>query len=412
MRTLTQHFPALLNRRFVQFLIGNSVSGVGNSFNTIALNLLLYSKTQDVAGISLMWIVRTLARLLLQPYLGVLVDRSDRYKLLLATQALNAVVAFGFVFVTGENLWLLYVLVFALQTFDGLFGPAVNSIIPQVVPKEELLSANVVASVASKVAATLGGVLGAVLYARYSATTLFTLNALSFVVALLTIIPLRASVPPATRAVTTWWSDLVQGIGVIRQFPLVSYVFIIMFTNSLVWRLFEVLIVPLVGQTQFGQSGLGYLYSALTVGGFLGAFVATRVAKRFTQAAAALSVSFALTSLPFAVLGLTQDGWAFVAAMVCSGVLLDIVGIYSTTSLQAHVPNEMLGRVFAFQNVAIALGGLPALLSLSPLTNAVGFHVPFLMCAAVVLGVAVVFGLYTVTRTRRVAGPAALEKHT
>lgn len=405
---LGNHFPALLNRRFVQFLIGNSVSGIGNSFNTIALNLLLFSKTQDVAGISLMWIIRTIARLLLQPYLGVLVDRSDRYKILLVTQALNVVVAFSFVFVTGQNLWLLYVLVFALQTLDGLFGPAVNSIIPQVVKKEELLSANIVASVASKVAATLGGVLGALLYARYSTVALFTLNSLSFLVALLTIIPLRASVPAAHRAVTPWWSDLVQGLGVIRQFPIVRYVFIIMFTNSLVWRLFEVLIVPLVGQTQFGQSGLGFLYSALTVGGLVGAFVATRVAKKFTQAAAALSISFALTSLPFAVLGLTQDGLAYILAMVCSGVLLDIVGIYSTTSLQAHVPNEMLGRVFAFQNVAIALGGLPALLSLSPLTNAVGYQLPFLMCAAAVFVVALVFGLQTMARTRTF--PAVLKE--
>lgn len=390
--SLRQHYPALFNWRFMTFFAGDFVSQVGNSFNIIALNLLLFSKTQDVAAISAMWIVRTLARLLLQPYLAVVVDRHDRYKIMLATQALNVVVALGFVLVTDQRLWLLYVLVFALQTLDGLFGPAANSLLPQIVRKDELLSANVIDSVGAKVSATLGGVLGAVLYTRYNASTLFLLNALSFLVAFVSLLLIRSSAPPPPERAAVrraWWTDLAEGLQVVRGMPLVMTIFAIMFTNSLVWRMFEVLIVPLVGKTQLGQSGLGYLYAALTVGGVLGALVSASVVKRFPQAVPVLAVSFALTALPFVALGVTQDGWVYVMAMVISGLLLDVVGVYSVTAIQQAVPNALLGRVFGFQNVAIALGGLPALLALSPLTRTVGYQVPFLLCAAAVLCVGV-----------------------
>jgi predicted MFS family arabinose efflux permease len=382
------------------FLFGDSLSDLGNSFNILAINLLLFDLTQSIAGISLMWIVRTLSRLLLQPYLGVLVDQSDRYKLLLSVQAFNAAVAFSFVFVSRENLWLVYVLVFMLQTLNGLAGPAAGAVIPQIVQEDEIVSANILESVFSKVAATLGGLLGAVLYSRYSATLLFTLNAVSFLIAFVTILPLRAQIPRATRKAGNWLHEFAEGVRVVIKLPTVFYIFIIIFTNSLVWRLFEVLIVPLADKTQFGQGGLGYIYAALTIGGIIGAVITGRIVARFKNAIAALTVSFVLNGLPFLVLGITNDAWMYVAAMVFSGILLDVIGIYSMSAIQTTVPNELLGRVLAFQNVAIALGGLPALLSLDVLTRQVGYHLPFVFSAALIVVVGLFFGIEALQRQK------------
>jgi MFS family permease len=391
MNWILKQFPALQNMRFAVFLAGYAASAVGNSFNILALNLLLFAKTQDVTALTTMWIVRTLARLLFQPYLGVIVDRVDRRKLLLVTQLLNALTAFSFVFVNTDTLLLVYVLTFALQILDGLLGPAVGSVVPQIVEKESLISANTVVSLASKIAATLGSTLGALLYARYSADVLFMLNATSFLISFFTILPLRMSVPRVTRKPQHWFADFKAGAGIIVQYPIVMLVFGIIFVNSLIWRSFEVLIVPLMSQQSSQGTDLGFLYSSLTIGGFLGAFIAPQLNawKRYTTSI--LIGSFAFTIIPFIIFGSTSSLSLQLAGMVLSGILLDIIGIYSSTLVQQHVPNEFLGRVFAFQNVTIALGGLPALLSLNPLTQVWGYQSPFLLISGIIFSVTLVF---------------------
>ncbi len=391
MNWILKQFPALQNTRFAVFLAGYAASAVGNSFNILALNLLLFAKTQDVTALTTMWIVRTLARLLFQPYLGVVVDRVDRRKLLLVTQLLNALTALSFVFVNTDTLLLVYVLTFTLQILDGLLGPAVGSVVPQIVEKESLISANTVVSLASKIAATLGSTLGALLYARYSADVLFVLNAASFLISFFTILPLRISVPKVSRKPQHWFADFKAGASIIVQYPTVMLVFGIIFVNSLIWRSFEVLIVPLMSQQSSQGTDLGFLYSSLTIGGFLGAFIVPQLNawKRYTTSI--LISSFALTIVPFIIFGSTSILSLQLAGMVLSGILLDIIGIYSSTLVQQYVPNEFLGRVFAFQNVAIALGGLPALLSLNTLTQVWGYQSPFLLIAGIIFGATLVF---------------------
>jgi MFS transporter, DHA3 family, macrolide efflux protein len=394
-KRLLADYPALRNKPFLRLVSGFAVSTIGSRFNLIAVNLLIYERTQNIGLIGAIWIVRTIARLLLQPYFGVIVDRFDRYKLIVISQILNAITAFCFVFVSEQTPILLFVLVFAFQALDGIMGPAMGSVMPQIVKEEELTSANSLGSLFDKTASTLGFAVGAILYTRLGADFLFVIDSLTYLVVLAAILPLRKIISRVVHQSKPnyWFNDALAGLKVITHYPAVLGVFIIVFTNSLVWRLFEVLIVPVASQTQFGEAGLGYIFSFLTIGGFIGAVFAPRATKILGEDRVwPMFLTFGLTAIPIAIFGVSNNGFIYLGAIIVSGILLDIVGIYTYTLIQKNIPNETLGRVFAFQNIAIALGGLPALLSLQPLTQAIGFQLPFIICAGIILAVVLVSG--------------------
>lgn len=369
---LTRHYPALSSPPFARFLLAHLVSGLGSSMNVIALSLLLYQLTGNVAALVGMWTARVVSRLLLQPVFGVLVDRSDKKKLLFNVHLLNALTAAAFVLVDRDHLWLAFALTFLLQCLDGLAGPALGAAFPSLVPREQLVSANALSSLVGKVSGSLGPALAGVIFGLWGAGPLFVFNALSFVVIALTVTSLPLGGKPVAPRQVTFWGDFAAGWRVALTHRLVLTVLLLSLVSNLAWRALEIALVPWATELpSLGTSGYGLLFTALTLGGVAGALIVPRL--HLERAAfRKLLVAFGLSGLPL----LAMTAWpvpavAFVAMFAC-GILLDVVAITTASTLQASVEPGFLGRVFAAVNVSAALGVLPVLAGLTGFTAAFG----------------------------------------
>lgn len=133
--------PLLKNSRFRKLWVSQFVSGIGD-WLVVGLLIPLVTTLSDgsafaVAGIM---IVKILPSLLLSSVVGVLVDRFDRRKLMIACDAIRAVLTFGLLFT--NSLAVIYSVVFLMEVASLFFTPAKNALIPHLVDEDEVVTAN------------------------------------------------------------------------------------------------------------------------------------------------------------------------------------------------------------------------------------------------------------------------------
>ena len=138
-------YVALLQRNphFRNLWLARVVSNLGDWFNLLASATLIASLSGAGTAISFLFLARFLPLFFMSPFAGVLADRFDRRKLMIATDLLRAVTVLSFLFVDRpERIWLLYVLTALQFVFSAVFTPAQQAYLPAVVDKEDLVTAN------------------------------------------------------------------------------------------------------------------------------------------------------------------------------------------------------------------------------------------------------------------------------
>ena len=145
------------NRNFRSLWTGQVVSLLGDWFNLIASAALISHLTRSGLAVGSLFVVRMLAPFLVSPLAGVLADRYNRKLLLIVADIFRGIIVLGFLFVTTpEQAWLLYVLSAIQLAFSGVFFPARNSIIPDIVSRTELGAANAISTTTWSVMLSLG----------------------------------------------------------------------------------------------------------------------------------------------------------------------------------------------------------------------------------------------------------------
>ena len=119
------------NHEFRKLWFGQIISVLGDWFNLIASASLVGVLTQSGIAVGGLLVVRLLASFLVSLFAGVLVDRFNRKRILVATDIIRGLVAFGFLLVREpEQVWLLYVLTAIQMGLSGLFTVGRKAILP------------------------------------------------------------------------------------------------------------------------------------------------------------------------------------------------------------------------------------------------------------------------------------------
>ena len=186
-------FTALLrnnrNYRFTWF--GQVVSEVGDHFNNIAVLSLAMTHAHSGLVVTGVFLARALPMLGAGPIAGVLLDRLDRRRVMIASDLIRAVIALSFMLcIHQKDTTLLYGLSAALMFASPFFTAGRSSVLPAIATPEELHVANTMTQTTSWASLTIGAFLGAVGTAS-GYEIAFTFNALSFVISALCISQLR-----------------------------------------------------------------------------------------------------------------------------------------------------------------------------------------------------------------------------
>lgn len=338
-------------------------STLGDGALLAALPLLAKSLTSDARLIAWVSAAATLPWLVLSVLGGAIADRFDRRRLMMGAQVAQALLV-GVVAVLATlhltEIWMLYLLAFGLCCAEILFTNSSQALVPSIVPRDRLETANgrLVATVSvSKEFA--GPPLGAALF-TFAMPLPFWLNVITFSLSVLLLSRIRARpVAPVRAERSSLFGDVVDGLRWLGRHRLPLTLTVVagagnfcetMALSTLVLFAHDVLHV--------GDRGYGVLLAAMAIGGIVGSLVAGRVVDRFggLRVAVAVQIVGPLVWLSIGLFG--RDAITVVVLFSVFSVALAMWNVVSYSTRQRVVPGELLGRVSGAGRMA-SYGGLP-----------------------------------------------------
>src|SRR5215472_9564646 len=216
---LSRTFRAFLHRDFRLMWLGACVSTIGTFVQQFAQSWLVYDLTKDPFYLGLDLFLGQLPIILFSLVGGVFADRLDRRKMLLGSQYIQMTCAFvlALLFYTHTvRIWEILSLSFIVGLGQSFGGPAYSALLPTLVPPENLANAIAMNSIQFNLARVLGPALGGLAYATVGATWCFTLNGISYVAVIASLMMIEVKFIPQKSNVSILES-MKEGLHFIRQ---------------------------------------------------------------------------------------------------------------------------------------------------------------------------------------------------
>jgi len=367
---------ALKIRDFRHLWIGRLISTAGSWLLVVALPAYVFHLTGSLLATGLTMVAEYLPALLLGPIAGVLTDRWDRRRVMLASDVFRAVVVAGMLFATSrESVWVIYVALVAESIGSVLFRPAAQAMTPAIVGAGSALSsANSLNAVTDGTVRLIGPPAGAAVLSLAGFQALIWIDMASYLLSAVAVY--RTTSQPRRRreeyARGRVLADLVAGFGLLRAEPvghaLLLLTTVFLFANASL----SALLVPFGIERLGGSEQVGIVVSGLGVGFLVGAVVIRAVVDR-VQPRYLLAATQLATTVGFLLLfGSSSLAVALSAALII-GMFGSMTLVTPQTTLQRVVPNAALGRVSAIFFTAEALATLAGAVAGPALAGATSF---------------------------------------
>ncbi|MBC8103067.1 MAG: MFS transporter [Cytophagales bacterium] len=364
-------FAALRHRNFRLLWVSLLVSNSGTWLQSVAQDYVVYKLTGRALDLGFVNIVRAVPLILLAFVGGTIADRVDRRKMLLFTQTAFALLAgvLGVLVQTGRvQVWHVIVLSFLGATLLAFDQPARQSLLPSLVPKEDLANAIALNSITYTGAAAIGPAIAGPLVALVGLPSAFYLNGLSFGAVLFAVAAMRLPAPPPRKVVDPARESVGQAITSGLRYVAASPPLLLLVSLLCAFSFFAApyqTLLPVFNGRVFASGdvgSLGWLRAAPGLGALLGGFYLARGAQTSQKPRLVFvgGIGFCAAILLFS--------WSN-PLPVALGVLL-VAGALSTvftstvqTLLQRLADERMRGRVMSLFTICVLgmwpLGALP-----------------------------------------------------
>ena len=345
-------FRALRYRNYRLFFIGQGISLIGTWMQQVAISWLVYSLTNSAFLLGVVAFSGLISTFLLTPFAGVLVDRLDRHRILVITQALAMLQAFALaaVVLTGTAaVWNLILLSIALGLINAFDMPTRQSfVLDMVTNREDLGNAIALNSSLFNGARLIGPSVAGVLVATVGEGLCFLINGISFIAVIACLLAMKITPPPPRGKQEDFFRGMKDGADYAFGFPPVKYIILLLTFASLVAMPYPVLMPVFAKEVlQGGANTLGFLMAAAGVGALAGAiYLASRknvfgLDKIITVSACSFGVGLICFSLSRAMalsmLSMAVTGFGMVVQLAASN-----------TILQTIADDDKRGRVMSF----------------------------------------------------------------
>ena len=347
-------------RTFSVIWLGQLVSSLGSGLTAFALPVWIYQRTGSAEAFGLLFFAATVPAVLLSPFAGALVDRWDRRKVLIATDALAALATLaiaGLLYTGRFEVWHLF-LISALSSAVGTFqSPAFSAVIGVLVPRRHFTRASGMMQTADAVTGILTPLLAGVLVVTVGLWGILLIDFATFVVAAGTLAVTRIPSPPAPdgprrsllREAHDGWVFVRDRRGLLY---LLMYFPVINLATGMVNPLFGPMVLSFATPAEFGA-----VVSVASVGMLLGG-IALSTWGGPERRLRGLVAGQALAMLFLVVLGLRPSLPLVTFAMFATMALAPTVQGCSQAIWLSKTPQQMMGRVFAIRRM-LALSTMP-----------------------------------------------------
>jgi DHA3 family macrolide efflux protein-like MFS transporter len=379
------------NGPFSAMWLGQVISSLGDRVHQVALVFLVARATDSSPlALGLVFAAITLPCVLVGPVAGALVDRWDRKRVMVGSDLIRAAIVVAIPAVATVHVGLVVVLVFVLAVVSSFFRPARVAALPQVVPDEDLLTANSAMWIADTASDLVGYGLGGLFVAFLGPALVlaFWLDGASYLASALLVaaVAIPRLVPPAGAALAlapSLRAEVVTGWRFLRAETVLFATTIHASIAELGLGALTVLSPLLVAGLALGSvdapmayglfemsMGAGLVGGGIVIGGF-----PTRVPKGPTIVAAFTAMGIALVAL------------AAISSLLMALALACLVGVAnvsfavpSQTIFQQRTPGELLGRVVAIRLAAVNGVLAIAMVASGVLAQFFGLHAVLVAC--------------------------------
>lgn len=351
--------PLRRHRSFRLLWFGLLVSGVGTQMRLVALPYQIYVLTGSPFHVGLLGLFQAIPLITLPLLGGVLADRADRRRVLIATQTglmasslvLALVTQFG-----STELWVLYALTAISASFSAFDQPARGALVPNLVERAELPAAIALNQMLYQTAAVVGPAIGGLVIAAYGVAAAYWIDAITFAASIAAAVALQAprQVAALPQSIV---ESLVEGLTYVKRNRLLLSEMVIdllaMFFGSVR------ALMPFYAEQVFkvGAQGLGLLFAAPGVGALI-AVITSGWVSHVRRVGVAVIVAVCAWGLAIAAFGLMTEGmFALALVLVALAEAADVLSaIFRITILQSAVREELRGRLTAIHGLFV-IGG-------------------------------------------------------
>jgi MFS family permease len=379
----------LANRNFRFLWIGQTISQIGDGLTNLALLIVINQLTGSSAALAVMMVVIAVPQLIFGLVSGVLVDRWDRRRVMIISDILRGLLVLGFILVRRpEQIWIFYVLGFLQAAVGTFFNPARTALMPNLLERDELLTANAFAQTTQVITAVIGSALAGVLVGvAGSAWPAFLLDGLSFFLSALFVLRIAAPRAAGLEAggLRETVSQLGQGIQYLFSRRLLMGLILTFAVTMLGLGAVNVLIIPfLVNLLQAPTETLGIFDAAQVAGMILGGGLLAALAARL-KTNQIIGIGMLLVGLFVGLFGASQTILMTLVCMFFIGLFIAPVQSTATTILQQTIPDDIRGRASSAMNTTISLANVVSMACAGWLGDQLGIRPVFWLAGGLTL---------------------------
>ncbi len=357
-------YLALVHRDYRRLIASQLLSLTGSQMQVVAINWHVYLLTKSPLALGFVGLTRVVPIVAFSLWGGVVADRHDRRRVMIATQLAMTAVAlalWGTTLTNRETLWLLYALNALSASAVAFDGPSRQALIPRLVPAVDLpgaLSLNLSVFQASLIG---GPALAGLLIAHAGEGTrglslIYLLNAASFLAVIYALATMHTSGAPTSESgQTEGWSALHEGLRFVFTTPLMVWTMGLDFLATFFSGATSLLPIFADQVLKVGARGYGILAAAPAVGALAGSLflslrpLPARQGRIFLWSVAA----YGATTIVF---GLSRSFWLTLAALGAVGLSDAISTVIRQTLRQFITPDRLRGRMTSV-NMIFFMGG-------------------------------------------------------
>ncbi len=371
--TRTGSLAPLGEPNFAWYFSSRLVNTLGAMMANIALTFAVLDIDGRAIAIGQVLAAHTIPMILLLLWGGVISDRFPRAVVLQISNVASALSqgAIAVLVLTGRaELWMIIVLSIFHGAVSAMSMPAMAGLVPQLVPRESLQQANALLSLTRNGLTVIGPSLGAFIVVTAGPGWALAVDALTWALAALLLIPVKIPPRPVRAEATSTMQDLREGWTFFRS---VTWLWVVvlgfgalnMIHNGALFTL-----GPVVAEDSIGRQAWGFVLSAEAAGLLLMAIILLRV--RLERPLLWGMLAITLNALPMLVLGIDPVVVALVAAAFIGGMGIEVFSMGWALAMQENIDDDMLGSFIAMPIGQLAWGPLGALFGNEPVLIASG----------------------------------------
>jgi MFS family permease len=348
--------PALRSQNYRLFFAGQGISLIGSWMTQVATVWLVYNLSDSPWMLGVVGFTSQIPTLILLPFAGVLIDRTNRHRVIITTQILAMVqsLALAFLALTGVvNIWQLLVLSFFQGAINAFDAPARQAFVSELVEKKEDL-ANAIALNASMFngARLIGPAIAGLVIGTVGPSYCFLLDGISYIAVIAGLLAMKIKPRKIAASNTKPLQRLKEGFDYAFGFPPIRAILLLLALVSFAGMSHTVL-VPIFATKILngGPQTLGFLMAASGVGAFAGAiYLIGR--KSIVGIGKLIAISPAIMGFGLIGFGLSRILWLSLIMMLFVGFGFIIQFAGGNTFLQTIVEDDKRGRVMSIYTMA------------------------------------------------------------